>query len=96
MKTYVSRKSMSLPEYITINGTNYTTAKLSAEAHAQVQNVQVVDAEIARLQQQLAIAQTARNAYSNALVSAVKTGAPEAPAPVKKVTKPRKPKAKAE
>ena len=83
---------MSLPEYITLNGTNYTTAKLSAEAHVQVQNIQVVDAEIARLQLQLAIAQTARNAYSSALVSAVKAPAAETPVPVKKVRKPRKPK----
>jgi len=83
---------MSLPEYITLNGTNYTTAKLSAEAHVQVQNIQVVDAEIARLQQQLAIAQTARNAYSAALVTAVKGGASDVPVAAKKVRKPRKPK----
>ncbi|REE22618.1 hypothetical protein B0G71_5835 [Paraburkholderia sp. BL27I4N3] len=87
---------MSLPEYITLNGTNYATAKLSAEAHAQVQNIQVVDVEIARLQQRLAIAQTARNAYSNALVTAVKGSASEVRAPEKKPRSPRKPKAKAE
>jgi hypothetical protein len=83
---------MSLPEYITINGTNYTTAKLSAEAHAQVQNIQVVDAEIGRLQQQLAIAQTARNAYSSALLNAVKASTVEMPVAAKKVRKPRKTK----
>ncbi|HKR40363.1 MAG TPA: hypothetical protein VJU59_11910 [Paraburkholderia sp.] len=87
---------MSLPEYITLNGTNYTTAKLSAEAQVQVQNIQVVDAEIGRLQQQLAIAQTARNAYSAALVTAVKGGASETKASTKKSRQPRKPKAKAE
>lgn len=91
---------MSLPEYITIDGTNYTTAKLSAEAHVQVQNVQIADAEIARLQQRLAITQTARNAYSAALVNAVK-GAPakasteKAAAPAKKPRAPRKAKAAA-
>jgi hypothetical protein len=83
---------MSLPEYITINGTNYTTAKLSAEAHAQVQSILVVDAEIARLQQQLAIAQTARNAYSSALVNAVKGSTVEPIVAAKKVRKPRKTK----
>ena len=83
---------MSLPEYITINGTNYTTAKLSAEAHAQVQNIQVVDGEIARLQQQLAIAQTARNAYSAALMATLKGGASDVPVAEKKVRKPRKTK----
>jgi hypothetical protein len=87
---------MSLPEYVTINGTNYATAKLSAEAHAQVQNIQVVDTEIARLQQQLAIAQTARNAYSAALVTTGKGGASETRDPEKKPRQPRKPKAKPE
>ncbi|MGV8899980.1 MAG: hypothetical protein ACOH2B_12160 [Burkholderiaceae bacterium] len=40
---------MSLAEYITINGTNYASAKFSDAARAQVVNVQVVDAEITRL-----------------------------------------------
>lgn len=88
---------MSLPEYLTINGTNYATAKLSDAAKAQVANVQVVDAEIARLQQQLAIAQTARNTYVAALLDAVK--AKEEPALAEKPKKaraPRKAKASAE
>lgn len=84
---------MALPEYITINGTNYASAKLSEEARNQVINIQVVDAEVARLQQQLAIAQTARNAYSNALIGAVKAPAAEPLAPEKKPRKPRTPKA---
>lgn len=84
---------MALPEYITINGTNYSSAKLSEEARNQVLNIQVVDAEVARLQQQLAIAQTARNAYSNALINAVKAPAAEPSAPEKKPRKPRTPKA---
>lgn len=84
---------MNLPEYITVNGTRYTSAKLSEEAQGQARNVLVVDTEIVRLQQQLAIAQTARNAYSNALVSAVK-GKEEASAEEpKKPRAPRKPKA---
>lgn len=84
---------MTLPDYITLNGTRYATAKLPAEAHIQVQNIQVVDAEITRLQQQLAIIQTARHAYSTALLNAVKTSAAEPAAPVKKPRKPRTPKA---
>jgi len=86
---------MALPEYINLNGTNYTTAKLSVEAQNQAQNIQVVDLEIARLQQQLAIAQTARNAYSGALMSAVKGNVSDiaAPAAEKKVRQPRKAKA---
>jgi hypothetical protein len=85
---------MSLPEYITINGTNYSTAKLNDEARNQVLNVQVADAEIARLQQKLAIVQTARNAYTSALLGAVKAGTPETPAAAPAAAKkPRKPRA---
>lgn len=64
---------MSLPEYLMINGTNYATEKFSDAAKSQLANVQIVDTEIGRLQQQLTIAQTARNACVAALVEAVKT-----------------------
>jgi len=88
---------MNLPQYITINGTSYASEKLSDVAKQQAANIQVVDAELARLQQQTAIAQTARNAYVSALVEAVKgkadTATVEKP---KKPRAPRKPKAKAE
>lgn len=91
---------MNLPQYVTINGTAYASAKLSDEAKAQATNIQVVDAELARLQQQLAIAQTARNAYAAALMAAVKGKAGAAAAVTeekpKKPRAPRKPKAKAE
>ncbi|WP_343731928.1 hypothetical protein [Duganella sp.] len=87
---------MSLPQYITINGTAYASENLSAAAKEQALNVQVVDAELARLQQRIAIAQTARNAYSAALIEAVKgkdkTAAADKP---KKARAPRKPKAAA-
>lgn len=75
---------MSLPEYVTINGTSYSTAKLSDAARGQVANLQVVDAEIARLQQQVAIMQTARNAYVAALIEAVKAKKDAAAAETKK------------
>jgi cell division protein FtsB len=52
---------------ITIDGTAYTVADLSDNAKQQVANLQVTDAEIAKLKQQLAIYQTARKAYANAL-----------------------------
>lgn len=85
---------MSLPEYLTINGTNYATDRLSDAAKLQIANIQVVDAELARLQQQMAIAQTARAAYAAALIEAVK--AKEEAAPEEKAKKPRAPrKAKA-
>ncbi len=81
---------MNLPEYVTINGTSYSSAKLSDAAKAQIVNVQIVDAEIVRLNQQLAIAQTARSAYSNALIAEVKGAKDEAPA-AKAPKKPRAP-----
>jgi hypothetical protein len=87
---------MSLPQYITINGTSYASENLSDAAKMQAQNVQVVDAELARLQQQVAIAQTARNAYIAALIESVKgkVQADVAETP-KKPRAPRKPKAAA-
>lgn len=82
---------MSLPQYITINGTAYASEKLSDVAKAQAANVQVVDAELARLQQQIAIAQTARNAYISALIEAVK-GKGDAAVAAEKPKKPRAPR----
>jgi len=52
---------------VTIDGTEYNLADLSENARNQVTNLRVTDQEIARLQQQLAIYQTARTAYANAL-----------------------------
>jgi hypothetical protein len=87
---------MSLPQYITINGTSYASENLSDAAKMQAQNVQVVDAELARLQQQVAIAQTARNAYIAALIESVKgKGQSDVAETPKKPRAPRKPKAAA-
>ncbi|MHB0776562.1 DUF6447 family protein [Halomonas sp. WWR20] len=52
---------------VTIDGTEYNVADLSENARSQVTNLRVTDQEIARLQQQLAINQTARTAYARAL-----------------------------
>lgn len=52
---------------ITIDNQEYIIADLSDQAKTQITNLRVTDAEIIRLQQQLAIAQTARTAYANAL-----------------------------
>lgn len=52
---------------VTIDGIDYQLSKLSDGAKTQLTNLSVVDQEIARIQRQLAIAQTARNAYANAL-----------------------------
>jgi hypothetical protein len=73
---------MAIPKNVTINGTSYESANLSEAARDQIANVQVVDAEIAYLQRQLIIAQTARNAYGAALAHAV---APPAEEPAKQL-----------
>lgn len=52
---------------VTIDGKEYDPAALSDEARAQLLNLRVTDQEIARLKQLMAIAQTARAAYSRAL-----------------------------
>lgn len=58
---------MADAQTITIDGKDYALEDLSEAAKGQLTNLRVVDQEIARLQQQQAIAQTARNAYANAL-----------------------------
>ena len=56
---------------IKINNIDYDTDKLTQEAKQQLQMLALADAEIKRLQAQLAIAQTAKNAYAQALSQAV-------------------------
>ena len=52
---------------ITIDNKQYDTETLSVEARAQLINMQFCDAELARLQAQAAVLQTARIAYAAAL-----------------------------
>lgn len=52
---------------VTIDSREYKLADLSDEAKNQLMNIHATDQEIARLQKQIAIAQTARAAYANAL-----------------------------
>lgn len=76
---------------VTINEKTYALDSLSEEARQQLANIQFVDAELTRLQQQQAVLQTARNAYVAALLAAVP--ASEAPAPAKKAARSRSKKA---
>lgn len=55
------------PQTITINEKQYDADALSEDARNQVANLRVTDQEIERVKQQLAIAQTARAAYAQAL-----------------------------
>ena len=58
---------MTDSQTITINDKEYVLGDLSDDARAQLVSLQVTDQEIIRLQQQQKIAQTARNAYAQAL-----------------------------
>ncbi len=48
---------------VKIDGVDYVLADLSEASRTQLMNIQAVDGEIARLQQQLAFARTARSVY---------------------------------
>ncbi|NJD38484.1 MAG: hypothetical protein FIA89_09230 [Geobacter sp.] len=56
---------------ITIDERQYELDLLSSTAKEQLASLQFVDAEIQKLQAQLAVYQTARVAYSNALKAAL-------------------------
>jgi hypothetical protein len=58
---------------ITIDGKDYDTETLSDEVRAQLTSVQFVDQELARLNAQAAVMQTARIAYAKALNDALGT-----------------------
>jgi hypothetical protein len=58
---------------ITIDNKEYDLDTLSEEAKGQLTNVQFVDQELARLQAQIAVLQTARIAYAKALNDALGT-----------------------
>ena len=58
---------MTVSKTITINDKEYVIDDLSDAARAQLVSLQITDQEISRLQQQQKIAQTARNAYAQAL-----------------------------
>jgi hypothetical protein len=64
---------------VTINNKDYDYDTLPESAKQQINNLQAVDAELSKLQQQLAIYQTARNAYAQALLAMVE-GEPKSPA----------------
>lgn len=55
------------PTKITIDNVEYLFDDLSDDAKAQIQSIQFVDAEIGRYNARIAIANTAKIAYQNAL-----------------------------
>jgi hypothetical protein len=62
---------MTEAQKITIDGKDYDLASLSDEAKNQLMNIRVADQKIVSAQQDLAVLQTARNAYSRALAEAL-------------------------
>lgn len=54
---------------ITIDNKEYKLEELSDDAKAQIGSIQVVDQKISDLNAELAIMQTARNAYAQAVIS---------------------------
>ena len=69
---------------ITIDDIAYAEGDLSKEAKVELGSMQICDQRIAALQIDLAIAQTARNAYANALNGLLPKAAPKAKAKAKK------------
>lgn len=52
---------------LSINGREYNIDDLSEDAKAQFNSIRVADVELKHLQTQIALIQTARNAYMQAL-----------------------------
>lgn len=62
---------------IQIDNVEYDSEQLSDNAKEQLTSLQFVDGEIARMQAQLAVLQTARNSYFRALKEDVTAGSGE-------------------
>ncbi|MBO0346816.1 DUF6447 family protein [Roseibium limicola] len=73
-----------LKQKINIDGVEYETDKLSDAAREMIVNIRVVDMKINALQQEVAIMQTAKNAYGQALKSMLPADAQAAPEGEKK------------
>jgi hypothetical protein len=58
---------------VKIDNRDYDLDTLSDDAKAQLQSLQFVDSELARLQAQASVLQTARMAYAKALQAALPT-----------------------
>ncbi|CAH1043420.1 DUF6447 family protein [Halomonas sp. TD01] len=61
---------------VTIDGKEYTLESLGQQGREQLQNLRVTDQELQRLQDQLAITQTARNTYARILAEVTKSVTP--------------------
>lgn len=68
---------MDEQQTITIDDTEFNIDELSEVARAQISNIHATDQEIERLQRQITIMQTARQAYANVLAGELPTQSPE-------------------
>ena len=70
---------MDIPsdENVTIDGTQYSVDDLSDNAKANILNIQFVDAQIQQLNNEWAVADTARIGYTNALKSDISKSSSE-------------------
>lgn len=59
---------------ITVGGKTYNVADLSADARKRLQAYAIADAEVRRLNAQLSMIKTARNAYLQALTAELPAG----------------------
>jgi len=66
----MTKEKVEVPT-IKIDDVDYAIDEISDDAKAQLQGVQVAEAEMKRLNVQIALAQTARNAYMQALNAAL-------------------------
>ena len=64
----------STDQKITIDGKEYNLNNLSETAKAQLINIQFVDAQLQQLNNELAVADTAKIGYSNALKQDINSG----------------------
>ena len=74
---------MANTQKIKIDGVEYALNEFNEQARNQLLNLRTTDQEIARLQAQLAIAQTARAAHASALRAALPQAATQPPAATK-------------
>jgi len=66
----MSKNNGATPK-VTVDGKEYAIDSISEDAKAQLLSLQAVDRRIENLQEELAILQTARIAYGNALKNAL-------------------------
>jgi len=71
MATQKNASAQADAPVLNLNGKEYVISELPQEAQQQLLNVRIAESEINRLKRELAIAETAYNAYRRSLVAAI-------------------------